>query len=103
MANKWLIERDNVTGMETWFHGEADGKFTIEERSPDVSDTLDRNKAAYNDNVGRKFGEMKHIASIPLSVYWQLERSGVTRDEKAFSRWLNDSENRYFRVFPGKV
>lgn len=103
MANKWLIERDNLTGIETWFHGESDGKFTIEEKSPDVSPTLDRNKEAYNDNSGRRFGEMKHVASIPLTVYWGLVREGITNDEKAFSRWLNDSDNRFFRVFPGKV
>ncbi|XHB99358.1 hypothetical protein ABWH97_13925 [Nitratireductor sp. ac15] len=103
MAQKWLIEKDDLTGIETWFHTASDGKFTVEDVQPDVSPTLDRNKASYNDNAGEKFGDMRHIASIPLSVYWELERKGITKDDKAFSRWLNDPDNRFFRTFPGKV
>lgn len=103
MAQKWLIERDEMFGVETWFHGADDGKFTIQEVMPDVSPTIDRNKALYNENAGKRWDDMKHIASIPLTLYWELEQQGITRDDKAFSRWLNDPDNRFFRTFPGTV
>lgn len=100
---RWLIDKDPLTGTESWFHTLEDGKFTIEHTDPDVSGTLDRNKAVYNGNQNKRFGEMRHVASIPPSVYWKLVQDGITQDEAAFSRWLNDPDNRYFRTFPGKV
>lgn len=102
MADKWLISR-SPEGVETWFHGAENGKYTIETVSPDVAPTTDRNKALYNENAGKRWGDMKHVASIPLTVYWDLVQKGVTRDQKDFSKWLNDPDNRHFRTFPGKV
>jgi len=43
------------------------------------------------------------VASIPLNVYYDLKQKGIIDDAKAFKRWLNDSENRFFRTKPGKV
>jgi hypothetical protein len=39
-----------------------------------------------------------HVARIPLVVWRQLQRLGITRDEKALNAWLNDPDNCVFRV-----
>ena len=39
-----------------------------------------------------------HVARIPLGIYRQLERLGITKDRAAFHRWLNDPDNAVFRT-----
>ena len=44
------------------------------------------------DGLGRK------VASIPLVVWNDLQKKGITRDKAAFKRWLNDPDNKFFRT-----
>jgi hypothetical protein len=39
-----------------------------------------------------------HVARIPLVVWRQLQRLGITRDEKALNAWLNDPAHHVFRT-----
>jgi hypothetical protein len=53
--------------------------------------------------VSGKFGEHAKVASIPLSVYYELKRQGIADDPKALRKWLNQSENRAFRTREGTL
>ena len=75
----------------------------------DVEPAIEINKALMNDNQGRRFGDGKLVASIPIVVMQQLVQQGILSsrwaviDEPRFRAWLNSSENRFFRTFPGDV
>lgn len=46
-------------------------------------------------------GDWKHVARIPLLIYFQAQREQW--DQARWNRWLNDSDNRAFRVWTGRV
>jgi len=43
------------------------------------------------------------VASIPLNLYYDLKRQGIVDDPARFKKWLNDSDNRFFRTRGGRV
>jgi hypothetical protein len=55
-----------------------------------------------NQDHGR-YGEWSKVASIPLSVFYDLKQKGIVDDPAAMKKWLNDSENKFFRTRPGRV
>jgi len=69
----------------------------------DVTKTIEQNKELYNEaDKGWKGDYMHRIASIPPNVFYdQIEP--LKGDDKAISRWLNDPDNRHFRVKPGHI
>jgi hypothetical protein len=71
--------------------------------SQPILDANRRQAAAFNshDVASRRHGVV-HVARIPKPVYARLERMGITRDPKAFDAWLNDRDNRVFRVDDGR-
>lgn len=93
-------------GIErTWHWDPVNETFTIETKQ-EVEDLLDTNKRCFNtDNYsGRKWrGDMHRVASIPLTVYFQLKEQGIADDPARMKRWLNDPENRFYRTKAGRV
>lgn len=79
----------------------------------DVGDLLDHNKALATHNgkgIGRNKDEWRHLAKIPMTVWYELMRQRIVSedgrsvtDQAALRRWLNDSDNRYFRTTEGKA
>jgi hypothetical protein len=55
------------------------------------------------DNKANWKGEWHHVASIPESIYFQLKADGKIDDPVYMKKWLNDPDNRFFRVRPGQV
>jgi hypothetical protein len=43
-----------------------------------------------------------HVARIPLVIWRQLQKLGITKDEKAFNAWLDGRDQRVFRVDDGR-
>lgn len=39
-----------------------------------------------------------HVARIPAVIWRQLQRLGITRDQKALNAWLDGRDQRVFRV-----
>jgi hypothetical protein len=68
----------------------------------DVTDLVEENKRLYNDAPSRH-GELDRVASIPITLYFDLKKKGIMDDEKKLRDWLNDNENRFFRTRPGRV
>lgn len=97
-----LLEHDPSTGVTEWFHSNADGtEFTIE-RVENVTGLIETNKALANDDHGQ-WGDGQLVASFPMSVWWDLKQRGILDDPKAYRRWLNDADNKVWRIRPGKV
>jgi thioesterase domain-containing protein len=47
--------------------------------------------------------DMKHVARVPVTVVEKAMREGWFNDQKAWDRWLNDPDNKDFRVWGGRV
>lgn len=99
-----LFDHTPETGTTRLFHydNETD-RFGIE-TIQDVEGIVEENKADLNDCTSLdRFGEMRRVASIPLTVYMDLQARGIIDDQAAMKRWLNDPDNRFFRTFRGKI
>lgn len=101
MADK-VFDVDPLSGITSYWHYDDATDTALIEKRQDVSDILDANKAEFNEDHGR-YGEWTKIASIPLSVYYDLKAKGIVDDPVAMKRWLNDADNRFFRTRPGTV
>lgn len=100
-----LFSFDPRTGRSVW-RLEHDGKVTYRTDYP-VSEIVKQNAEARHNSAGNRFGDYTKVASIPLNVLWD-DKTGLIKafdqhDREYLSRWLNDSENRAFRTFEGKV
>lgn len=104
MTEKKLFDKDDALGItRIWHYDEETDKATIETRQ-DVSAIIEENKNEYAQIDERaRWGEWTRVASIPMSVYFQLKREGKLDDEAYMKRWINDPENKYFRTRPGEV
>ena len=101
---RWLFDR--VNHRATDFIEEPDGSVTFE-TTQDVAPILEDNKRKYNaygdKRTPGKQGEWHHAASIPFNVWeqWMKETNGaIERDSASLKKYLNDSDNKYFRTSP---
>ena len=39
-----------------------------------------------------------HVARIPMVIWQQLQKLGITKDQKALNAWLDERDNRVFRT-----
>lgn len=108
-----------------WFHDPFNGKGNLLVNEPDRAvwvyeeepgktymctqtvhdEVIERNKQLYNDSAGKRWGDGKIAASIPLAHYFHsgLAEARKQEDEKWIKRWLNDPDNRAFRTFEGNI
>ena len=88
------------------------GDQLIIKQSQDITGIIEANKAEYNQSTSNQgwsdqaFGNK--VASIPLTVFAELEKQGITRgftvlDMKRFKEWLNNPDNRVFRTRQGTI
>lgn len=102
MSGQALLDYDPVAKSATRWHEEGDD--VIIENVQDVQTLVDQNKALYaQSHASDPYGEFDRVASLPLTVYWDLQERGILDDEEAFRKWLNDPANRHFRTRPGKI
>jgi len=100
-----LFDYDPITGTKKMWHYDADKDEAIIETIFDVQAIGEDNKARYNsfDERANWNGDMHHVASIPMSLYYQLKADGKLDDQAYMRRFLNDPDNRVFRTRPGAV
>jgi hypothetical protein len=84
-------------------------------QTQDIGAILEHNKALYNQSMDRKgwdgnnaISPNNKVASIPLVVFQELEKQGITRgfnvlDMDRFKAWLNNPDNQAFRTRMGKL
>jgi hypothetical protein len=102
MTKRIISDDSNSTGIVTSFDYDADKDEAIIHKEQDVTAIIEANKAEFN-SAPERWGEWTKVGSIPLSVYYELERQGITQDQKAMAKWLNDPDNLYFRTRPGTI
>lgn len=104
VINSRIISENAAIGQKQVWHDHEDGSVTIQTVQK-VDDVAEANKKTFNqfdERAGWK-GEMHRVASIPMSVFYDLKRKGIIDDPVAMKKWLNDADNRVFRTRPGQV
>jgi hypothetical protein len=76
------------------------GDFAIQ-TVEDVEPLLDSVKELRENH--RSGGDMKHVARIPVTIVEKAMREGWFHDDAAWSRFLNDPDNKGFRVWEGQL
>ena len=104
MSEKRLFSTDAEQGITRYFHFDDEtGQATIQTQQ-DVSAIIEENKQEYAQVDERaRWGEWSRVASIPMSIYFQLKAEGKLDDQEYRKKWLNDSDNQYFRTRAGKI
>lgn len=92
-----------------------DGDKLIISQSQNISGIIESNKKEYAESVSNKgwdgenvLGAKNKVASIPLVVFQELEKQGITRgfqviDMDRFKAWLNNPDNQVFRTRQGRI
>ena len=102
MVDRRLLSYDPYTGIKRTFeYDHSDDTFSIITEQ-DWDDIGEANQQARNDAPTR-WGDMAKVASIPLTVYYDLIKKGIIHDQAALKKWLNDPENQVFRTRGGRV
>ena len=104
MIDTRILSQNKEAGITQLWHEHADGSVTIETKQ-DITDIIESNKATYNavDGKANWKGDIHRIGSVPLSIYYDLQRRGILQDPKRLKAWVNDSANQVFRTRPGQV
>jgi hypothetical protein len=98
-----VVAVDKDSGFEQVMHVDNDtGAITLHNRQ-DVTAIVEHNKRLFNANESGWKGDFHKVASIPLSLYYELQRKGILNDEKALKKWLQDPDNRVFRTKHGSI
>ena len=88
---------DSKSGLQ-FLHDSGTGESAVRQVQ-ETKPILEANLDARNQPHFRKNGEeFRRVASIPMVVYNELVRQGITKDPAAIKRWLNDSANMAFRT-----
>ena len=98
---KRIFSKDEGTGITKFWHVKGNGEYVVETQQ-NVSAIVEANKRQYNDTPN-KHSDLNKVATIPLSVYYELKRKGIADDPKALKKWMNDSDNRVFRTRAGTL
>ena len=89
---------DSQSGLISEFATEDDKN--IYHTTQNVQPILDNVK---NLSYNKQRKELKHVAEVPMVIYQQAIREGWANDRKKWKKWLNDPDNKLFRIWQGKV
>jgi hypothetical protein len=97
-AKRRLSARDGVIRTIITDEGQPDRFFVHTQQ--DVEPILD---SIHRDREIMRHGVDKLAARIPLFLYEELQREGITEDNDAFKRWLNGPEGSPWRIWKGQL
>ena len=98
-----LLDYDTATKRSVWWMMDAEGNDLFRHDIP-VDDILEANHWFRGEGAGKRWGEGQRIASIPLPLFFdELNEACLQDDKKYVSKWLNNSDNRGWRTFEGRV
>lgn len=99
---KRIFDTDPAAGITRYWHVKNNGEYVIETvQNMDVDESNRRQRVETDKRT--KWNDINRVASIPLSVYYDLKRRGIADDPKALKKWLNDRDNRVFRTREGTL
>ena len=95
------VERDG-TITRTLVSGDLHDDLVVHTEQ-DVGAILDHVHELREHTTHNPNGLMRHAAKVPVTVYEQAVREGWVNDQDAWRAWLNDPDNKAFRVWKGRV
>jgi hypothetical protein len=100
-----LFDINTETGTRKMWHYDAEKDEAVIETIIDATQIVSDNKDRFNsfDEKANWKGDMHHVASIPMALFYQMKAEGKLDDQAYMKRWLNSPENRAFRTRPGEV
>ena len=108
MSDKFIFEQDVHRRTDMHFD-DVDDKVTFN-TVEDAQPVVDANKRKFNDYGDKltpgKRGEWHHAAKIPATVWeqWIRDTNGaIAKDSKLLAKYLNDPDNKYFKVSPTNI
>ena len=93
---------DARTGRSTQVSIDAETGLPVITKSQAVRPIVESAKRIAGNFAGPNPQGVTHVARIPLVVWQRLMQTGVAKDEKALSKWLNERDNRVFRTDDGR-
>jgi hypothetical protein len=101
---RFLFGVDPLTGTTQYVdYDEATDTFRFVQEADPIA-LLERNQRLYNEASTRRYGDgLEAVASLHPLLEMTLRQQGIWDDPKARARWLNDPDNRKWRVRPGWV
>lgn len=103
-----MLDTEPLTGRVRRFHILPDDRFAVESRV-DVEPVIEQNKDLASLQPTRWKDNHNLVASIPMPIYMALRKTwreqGLSKEERqqALKRFLNDPDNKLFRVKAGKL
>lgn len=88
---------DQVTQRATEIEADPDTGdlvFVHSQNTRPIVESAKRIASSFDPLVRR---DTVHVARIPGVIWQQLQKLGITKDEAALNRWLNDPDNSVFR------
>lgn len=89
---------DPVTQRSTRVVEDAETGLPIITLSQNTRPIVESAKQLASNFTGTKPHGVTHVARIPMVVFQRLMKTGVAKDEKAMTRWLNERDNAVFRT-----
>lgn len=105
---KKLLAHDPKKGKQTYIHSEGDQNYITTKFNVDPIISNAKSEAADwrpKSMIGNTQKHLQKVADIPAPIYYELiNKFGQPRDNpKAWKRWLNDYDNRFFRTTGGTI
>lgn len=102
-GNWTLFDYDYHTGRSVWVW--FNGQETVFRIDYPVEKLIKENVEDYNASGRGWKGDWHRVASVPLNVAYDsgLCKAQSEGDDGFVKRWLNDSDNRYWRTKEGRL
>lgn len=95
-----LFSFDPIAGVERWYNPKENLFRTVSQADA----IMNANKQAQANTAGKKWGDGRVVASIPLDLYYRELAPAIEQDDhKHVKRWINDSDNRAWRQKEGNI
>lgn len=102
--DKRILDYDPMTGVTEYFYYDSDEDKCIIQQVQNTDVIVEQNKSLLAQSSKHdRYGEWSKVASIPMTIWADLNAKGIIRDKDAFRKWLNDPDNKYFRTREGRV
>ena len=86
---KRLFDHDPLSGITRWWHVTGKGEYVIETQQ-DITKIVEMNKRSQNENHGTH-GDMPKVATLPLTILFDLKRKGILDSGKKMLKWLEEN------------
>jgi len=97
-----VISHDLASGTRKVYRDIDDEHGVIITEQMFSNDIADHATDLRNARSGTKMGDIVHLASIPINVYFdQLREAQRQGDEKFMLKWIQDRENKAWRTRDG--